>query len=184
MGRPSPGTENKQNPKDKKDKKKAVVVSRPSLLAIHSGDERTVGIMVVFAENSTELDDAGKEQLRRLLPEYRGKPHKIEIRGQAANRPLSPGHSDASAWELSYARCRSTMKFLVQNGIEPERIRLSQGGPYEPYSISDDPVVRARNSRVEVYMLSELTEDLVGTPEERAKRFKDPGKTPAVEGRP
>ena len=128
MGRASAGPESKQ-PKDKKDKKKAVVVSKPSLLAIHSGDEGTVGIMVVFAEDSAELDDAGKEQLRRLLPEYRGKPHKIEIRGQAANRPLSPGHSDTSAWELSYARCRSTMKFLVDNGIEPERIRLSQGGP-------------------------------------------------------
>jgi chemotaxis protein MotB len=180
MGRASPGTENKQTPKEKK---KAGWVPRPSLMAIHAGDERTVGVMVVFPEDATELNDAGKEQLRRVLPEYRGKPHKIEIRGQAANHPLSPGNSAVTPWELSYARCRSTMEFLVGNGIEPERIRLSQGGPYEPYSISDDPAARARNSRVEVYMLSELTEDLVGTPEERAKRFKDPGKAPAVEGK-
>ena len=171
------GSVTRENKSAAKDNKKAVVVSRPSLMAIHAGDQRSEGVFVVFAETSAELDDSSKEQLKQLLPDYRGKSYKIEIRGHATNRPVGPGNEGKDAWELSYARCCSTMKFLVQQGIEPERIRLSQGGPFEPYSISADPAAQARNSRVEVYMLDELTEDLFGTPEERAARFKVLGKT-------
>ena len=66
------------------------------------------------------------------------------------------------------------MQFLQQQGVEPERFRLSQGGPYEPYSIDQTPTKQAYNSRVEVYMLSRYAEELMGTPEERAARFTNP----------
>ena len=163
---------------------KAAVSIRPNLMAVHDGNGRAVGVLLVFDEGSVELSDACKQRLKGLLPEYRGKPHKIEIRGHAIQNSSSAEPSSADAWERSYARCRATMRFLVAQGIEPERIRLSQGGPYEPYSISSDPADRLPNSRVEIYLLSELAQDLIGTPEERAKRFKDPGKLLGRRGEP
>jgi hypothetical protein len=58
-------------------------------------------------------------------------------------------------------------------------MRLSQAGPFEPYSNHAEPQWQSKNSRVEVYSLDELAEDLVGTREERAERFQ----TPAADGK-
>ena len=63
------------------------------------------------------------------------------------------------------------MRFLIENGISPERIRLSQAGAYEPFTLADDPTKTAHNSRVEVYLLNEVAHDAIGTQEERERRF-------------
>jgi chemotaxis protein MotB len=150
---------------------KTMLVKKPSLLALHDSKQRSVGALVLFAEDSAELDEAAKARLKRLIPDLLGKPNKIEIRGHATNRPLPSGSPYRDAWDLAYARCLATKEFLQSQGIEPERLRLSQGGPFEPCTIREDSPLRLHNSRVEVYMLSIFAEDLVGTPEERAARF-------------
>ena len=66
------------------------------------------------------------------------------------------------------------MKFLVRQGIDAERLRLSQGGPYEPYSLDATPSMNSHNSRVEIYILDEYAENFMGSPEERASRFVTP----------
>jgi chemotaxis protein MotB len=113
--------------------------------------------LVFFADDSAELDNDARERLLRLVPWIAGKPQKIEIRGHASRRPLPPDSDFADAWQLCYARCRATVDFLVENGIPPERLRISQAAGYEPYTERVDPQWQARNSRVEVAMLSELT---------------------------
>jgi chemotaxis protein MotB len=138
---------------------------------IHGGDRRITGTIVLFAEGGAELDAEAKERLAQVASELRGKPQKIEIRGHAARGLPPAGSTGEDPWQISYARCQATRTFLEQHGIEPERIRLSQGGAYEPYSLEVDPSKKVCNSRVEVYVLSELAEDLMGTPAERAKRF-------------
>ncbi len=143
------------------------------LLMIHAGDRRRVGTVIVFAEGGSELDEKAKDQLTQVSDMLRGKPQKVEIRGHATRGSPSGGGDGNDPWQVSYARCRRAMDFLVEKGITPERIRLSQGGAYEPFSIEADPTQRMYNSRVEVYVLNELTEDFMGTPEERAKHFSE-----------
>jgi chemotaxis protein MotB len=116
--------------------------------------------LVFFAEDSAELDQEARDRLLRLLPWIAGKPQKIEIRGHASRRPLPDDSTFADPWQICYARCRATVDFLVENGIPPERLRISQAAGYEPYTERVDPQWQARNSRVEVAMLSELTADL------------------------
>jgi len=147
---------------------KTKVTTRSPIYAVHDGDRRCVGTLVLFKEGTAEIDDVGKQRLGRFANEVRGKPYKIEIRGHASR---NPSHD---AWQISYARCRAAQKFLEDRGIESDRIRLSQGGPHEPYSIRVDPAKQAFNSRIEVYMLNEFAEDSMGTPEERASRFITP----------
>jgi chemotaxis protein MotB len=113
--------------------------------------------LVFFADASAELDQEARDRLLRLLPWIAGKPQKIEIRGHASRRPLPPDSRFTDAWQLCYARCRATVDFLVENGIPPERLRISQAAGYEPYTERVDPQWQARNSRVEVALLSELT---------------------------
>ncbi|MGW8256042.1 MAG: OmpA/MotB family protein [Thermoguttaceae bacterium] len=167
---------NKEGDNSEKKDPIELVAKKPSLFMIHNGSRRYMGTMVLFKDGSTELDDKAKERLLILIDELRGKLQKIEIRGHAKSNFHGEKDKSNDPWHLSYARCQAVLKFLVQNGIEPERIRLSQGGAYEPYSLEVDPSQQIYNSRVEVFVLDEYAEDLMGTPEEREKRFVKPTK--------
>jgi chemotaxis protein MotB len=160
---------------DAVNKKKDVEQKQPSLFVIHSGNRRYMGTIVLFPEGTAELDEAAKELLMPILVELRGKPQKLELRGHASRNPTGK-NAGIDPWQLSYARCQAVMRFLLQNGIDPERIRLSQGGAYEPYSLQSDLAMQQKNSRVEIYVLDEYAENLKGTPEERAERYVHPDK--------
>lgn len=137
--------------------------TKPYLLRLNNGDRTIVGTVVLFAERSEELDEAAKKELLGLIPALAGKPHKIEIRGHASRRPPPPGSPFRDAWGLCYARCVKTMEFLRQQGIKQERMRLSQAGAYEPLVLPRDPRPLDLESRVEVFMLSELAHDALAT---------------------
>jgi len=139
---------------------------------------RDVGTMVLFADWSAELDAEARKQLRALVPQLIGKPNKIELRGHAdlfaaAEKP------DADVWGLCLARCQSVMKFLVELGIEPSRIRLSQDGTHEPYSKDERLRFRRLNSRVEVFAVSEFSHDHKKTADDLAGDFVEASKAPA-----
>jgi chemotaxis protein MotB len=162
---------------------KEVLTDRSNLYVIHNGDRSCAGTMILFPEGSSTLDAAAKDRLLRLVEEIRGKPNKLEIRGHATRRPPSAESAAQDPWQLSYARCLAVKQFLEEHDIDPQRIRLSQGGPYEPYSIQVDSSKQAFNSRVEIYVLDEYSEDLMGTPEERAKLFISPQRKRAPDGK-
>jgi chemotaxis protein MotB len=153
---------------------KTVGARKPSLTVLHDGEEKVEGAVVLFAEDSAELNESSKQGLNRLAPMLVGKRNKIELRGHATRRPLPPESPYRDAWQLCYARCLATMKFLEQQGIEADRIRLSQAGVFEPQTIRVEPEWEGKNSRVEVYVLGEIAEDLLGTRKERAERFRTP----------
>jgi len=146
---------------------KGAVASKPSLLVIHDGNQSHVGTVLLFDELSGALDDVAKNRLGELAPLLLGKPNKIEIRGHASKRPLPKDSAFKSPWEISYARCLATMNFLLESGISPDRVRLSQAGPYEPQTLQLEAGLAAQNSRVEVFMLGEFVDDFKGTREER-----------------
>lgn len=148
------------------------------LIKLHDGERTSVGAIVRFGEGSAELEKASQDRLRDVAPFLRGKPNKIEVRGHATMRPLTAGSPFKDSWELCYARCQATMRQLIENGVEPERIRLSQAGVYEPRTQATEPDAWARNGRVEVFLLGEHVEDLKGTNREREGRVvvTDPAK--------
>jgi chemotaxis protein MotB len=144
------------------------------LMVLHDGKHSSVGSVLQFAHDSAQLTDEEKARLTSIIPMLIGKPNKIEIRGHASRHPIPPRSPFADPWQLCFARCMATMKILEAGGIEPTRLRLSQAGPYEPCTLRLEPERQAQNSRVEVYMLNEFAEDLVGTAKEREERFKAP----------
>jgi chemotaxis protein MotB len=146
----------------------------PGMVTLHDADRQIKGAVIQFAEQSAELTPAAERAIRRLVPEIRGKRNKIELRGHTTRRPLPADSPYKDAWQLSYARCVVTKKLLEREGIEPERIRMSQAGEFEPQTIREDAGQQALNSRVEIYILPEVVEDLVGTKEEREGRAWKP----------
>jgi chemotaxis protein MotB len=146
----------------------------PTAFVLHDGENRMEGTVAMFVEDSADLKEQGTRELKRVAAIFRGKPNKIEIRGHTSQRPTPPGSPFADSWQLCFARCQTALKLLIAEGVEPERVRLSQAGPFEPYTIREEYDSQAENSRVEVYMLGEIAEDFVGTAEERAKRVAKP----------
>jgi chemotaxis protein MotB len=141
---------------------------------LHDGGQSHVGAVLQFAEESAQLDLVAQNKLEEIAPLMLGKPNKIEIRGHASKRPLPKESEFKSPWEISYARCLATMNFLVAKGIAPDRVRLSQAGPFEPHTIQLEADWSALNSRVEVYMLGEFVDDFKGNRAERAKQTESP----------
>jgi chemotaxis protein MotB len=119
----------------------------------------STGTMLLFPHDSAVLDDAAQSQLNALIPQLLGKPNLIEIRGHASRRPLPVDAPFEDEWQLCYLRCLGTMKFLTERGVDAGRIRLSQAGVSEPYTLRRESAWQRRNSRVEVYVLREFSHD-------------------------
>ena len=116
------------------------------------------------------------QDLQTAALELSGKPQKIEIRGHAGKRPVPAGSGFDDQWGLAYARCRNTMRFLVDDlQIDPQRIRIAVAGPNEPIHLGSDPNKLRQNDRAEIYLLDEIVSDLSGTPEEQRQRFTEEG---------
>jgi len=155
------------------DRVAAPIGDQPRVRVIRPGSHTAVGTVIVFPEGQATLSDQQRRDLDRQAAEIIGKPQKIEIRGHSSRRALRDGgHTDT--WDLAYRRCRATMQYLIEVGVNPKRIRMAVAGANEPQHIGADPDKLRRNSRVEVFMLDEVVDDLEGTPGEQDQRYLRP----------
>jgi chemotaxis protein MotB len=130
-------------------------------------DASGVSFLVNFPEDQAQLDEETKKSIDRFLGQVLGKSFKLEIRGHSSRRPLPEESPYKDHWDLCYQRCQAVREYLVEKGVEAERLRISQAGIYEPRSIRADAKWEAGNARVEVTMLAEVAEDLKGVAQER-----------------
>jgi chemotaxis protein MotB len=153
---------------------------KPRMLTMREGQRTGIGTLIFFNHASTKLNDEAEERLNLLLPQIKGKPQKVEIRGHSSRRPLPAASEFDDTWQLSYARAMATMKYLEEGGVPLENMRLSQGGSFEPYTtLVKEEQKYDPNDRVEIMMLSEFATDLVGTSAERAGNGESPNKAAA-----
>ncbi len=142
---------------------------------VRPGGNTAIGTVVFFKDGELELDDDSKSALDEQVKLLSGKPQKIEIRGHTAQQLASQGTEPLDAMDLAYRRCRNVMLYLTdKHAIPPERIRLSSAGAWEPMFLSSDPEKIRMNPRVEVFLLEETVDQLVGTVQERSSEILDP----------
>jgi chemotaxis protein MotB len=144
---------------------------------LQDGDRTTPALILSFDEASAELSEGTRNQLDRVIPGLLGKSNMIEVRGHSTRRPLPNDSPYRNLWELCYARCTATMTYLQDHGIEPERLRLSQSNAFEPLTRRLETTWQAENSRVEVFLLNEMAEELPGTREAKPPEGAKPDKT-------
>jgi chemotaxis protein MotB len=126
--------------------------------------------VVFFREDATKLTEENKRDLQLIIEQIVGKPQKIEIRGHTTRRPVDPKGDFRDEWDLAYERCRSTMDFLVKQGIDRSRIRLGPAGSGEPLYNGVDLERLQRNSRVQILMWDERVQDLSGEVESETEQ--------------
>ena len=160
---------------DEKDAKNKKGTPPPIRIFERLDRSRTRGTIVVFPEHKATLDAEAHKQLLMLLPQLLGKPNKVEIRGHTAKEPLPPESPYKDEWQLCYARCQATFQFLVANGIERSRIRLTQDGASEPYSKRPwNNYLKSLNSRVEIFAVDELDQKFKASLHEWVGNFDIP----------
>jgi len=170
----SAGRAMRQNTANGGDRVQAPIGEYPRVRIIRPGEKSNVGTVIFFPEGAADLSEQDKRELAMEAHEMLGKPQMIELRGHTSRRPLAKNSRFADHWQLAYQRCWNTMRYLVDElKIDKRRIRIAVAGTNEPMHIASDPKSMRENARVEVYMLSEVVNDLMGTPQEQNKRYAD-----------
>lgn len=106
-----------------------------------------------FASGSAELSAEGKVLLRRVraesLADQTLKDYIVTIEGHTDDIPISTLQFPSN-WELSTARAASVVKYLIELGVAPQRLRVAGYADVHPKVPNDSPENRAQNRRVVV----------------------------------
>lgn len=132
-----------------------VLGTNPSVRIV--GDRFVLPSELLFASGSATLGDPGRIELAKLA---------VTLRDLAARIPADidwilriDGHTDpvpintpqfASNWELSTARAVSVVRFLVEQGIPPQRLSAAGFGEFHPIDAAQSAEAFRRNRRIEL----------------------------------
>ncbi|PWC33631.1 peptidoglycan -binding protein [Azospirillum sp. TSO35-2] len=128
--------------------------NRPDVRIV--GDRFVFQSELLFPSGSATLEEAGKQRLADLARTL------IEI-GKVIPPDINwvlrvDGHTDvrpvrfqfASNWELSSSRALSVVKYLIDQGIPPERLAAAAFGEFQPLDPGTSDEALARNRRIEI----------------------------------
>ncbi len=122
------------------------------------GDRFVFQSEVLFPSGSEIINDAGREEMRKLagaiLELQREIPPEINwvlrVDGHTDTIPLSGTGRYRDNWELSSARATAVVKYLIENGVSPERLVAAGFGEFQPLDPADTAEARNRNRRIEL----------------------------------
>jgi chemotaxis protein MotB len=108
---------------------------------------------VLFDPGSADLKETCMSHLRRLAQVFIELPNSVQIEGHTDNRPIGKKLKFASNWELSAARSFSVLRFLILEGVHPEKLSAVGYGEFKPVKTNDTIEGRAANRRIEINII-------------------------------
>jgi chemotaxis protein MotB len=132
-----------------------ILGNRPGISVV--GDRFVFQSEVLFASGSSDLGVEGQRQMVQLAQTLTQISRQIpkdvnwilRIDGHTDTVPISTA-TFTSNWELSTARAVSVVKFLIAQGIPPERLAAAGFGEFQPLEAGQSPAARAKNRRIEL----------------------------------
>lgn len=116
---------------------------------------------VLFASGSADLSAAGQENLREVARLLARKPdYEFQVEGHTDDDPISTTLYPNN-WYLGAARSIKVVEYLVSNGMSAENLSAASFGQYTPVAPNTTPASKARNRRIELVLLPDLS-DLPG----------------------
>ncbi|MBK1667734.1 hypothetical protein CKO28_06760 [Rhodovibrio sodomensis] len=120
------------------------------------GDRFVFQSEVLFDSGSATLGQDGRQQIRQLADTLKGIiaeiPDNIDwilrVDGHTDDRPIETSRFPSN-WELSTARAVEVVKFLIGQGIPPDRLAATGFGEYQPIAEGDSPEALRKNRRIE-----------------------------------
>jgi chemotaxis protein MotB len=132
---------------------------RPDIRTV--GDRFVFQSEVLFPTASADIEPGGQTELRKLADSLRqisaeipsDLPWVLEIDGHTDERPISTPEFPSN-WELSTERAINVGKFLISQGIPPERIAVAGFASFQPLDDRHDEIAYRRNRRIEIKLTS------------------------------
>lgn len=118
----------------------------------------SVNTAVLFAPGESDLTEEGRDFLRNVAPTLRKAAYPVQIVGHASllRDELGAGYRmdvleqvPDPSWLLSLNRAMSVYRFLLEQKVPPERLRMEGAGRFHPRESPQTPEGRRANRRVE-----------------------------------
>jgi chemotaxis protein MotB len=121
------------------------------------GDRFVFQSEVLFPSASADIGANGRDELSKLAQSLReitaemptDLPWVLQVDGHTDRRPIRTPEFPSN-WELSTARAINVGKFLVEEGIPPDRVAVAGFGAFHPIDDRDDEIAYRRNRRIEI----------------------------------
>ena len=100
---------------------------------------------------AVELGTESVGTLNRLMEILQEAPsHRVRFAVHTDNIPLRQGSKWPTNWELSTARAAKLARYLIDSGVEGERLSIAGYAEYRPVADNSTPEGRRQNRRVVV----------------------------------
>ncbi|HUI44470.1 MAG TPA: OmpA family protein [Nitrospirota bacterium] len=112
---------------------------------------------VLFDSGSAAIKKNGKKVLDRVAEILKKVPDKqIRIEGYTDNVPIGSGLEAKfpTNWELSTSRATTVVRYLQNDGIDPERLSACGYSEYRPVASNNTDEGKAKNRRIEIVLTS------------------------------
>ena len=122
------------------------------------GDRFVFQSEIFFSSGSAEINPEGRaelDQLAEALVALSGEiPEEIDwvlrVDGHTDRRPLTGTGRFANNWDLSAGRAISVVRYLIAQGVAPERLVAAGFGEFRPLETADTEEAYRRNRRIEL----------------------------------
>jgi len=110
-----------------------------------------------FATGRADLSPVIQDVLAELAQALSEVGNAVRVEGHTDDVPI---HNDRfkSNWELSTARATAVVAFLLERGLQPDRLSAAGYGEFHPRVGNDSDASRAQNRRVDIIVLNPLTQ--------------------------
>jgi len=114
---------------------------------------------ILFPEGGWELSHKGREELNKIIPALQQVPGKyIVIQGFTDNLPILEPLAGRfpTNWDLAAGRAISVVRYLAEQGIDPNYLSAVSFGQYHPIADNGTPQGRAQNRRININIQDEM----------------------------
>lgn len=109
---------------------------------------------ILFAIGSAELKPQGLALLRELAEMFKQQPGTVDIEGHTDNIPINT-EVYPSNWELASGRATAVARYLIEQAIDPRRLRAIGFADTKPRAKNDTALGRSKNRRVSLVVTLE-----------------------------
>lgn len=110
----------------------------------------------LFALGSDDLAPAAQELIARVAATLAKLPNAVRVEGHTDDLPIHTARF-RSNWDLSTARATRVIAFLVDHGLDPQRLSAAGYAEFHPRTANTSAEGRAQNRRVDLVILNAAT---------------------------
>ena len=142
---------------------------------------------VLYRQGDSGLRLESDAILSRIASLVKGTKHRVMIEGHTDDVPIATARYPSN-WELSTARAISGMRYLVEHGVDSERVGVAGYADQRPLAPNDGPEQRAMNRRVEFVFIRQVDEEdeesepSEGEPSQTAELVDSSSERPLADG--